>query len=65
MDYTNLEAYEVGQAQKIILWLVLVSILACFVPLFGPLLVGMIAIVFVYRLASALRSKVALLWAPL
>jgi hypothetical protein len=62
MDYTNQDAYNIGKRQKAIIWLVLASIGALFIP-FAPFIVGVIGIVFVAQLATAQKSPVAWLWA--
>lgn len=60
--YTNQETYKVGTNQKAIIWLVLASFIAFFIP-YAPIVVGIICIVFVYRLAKALKLSLAWLWA--
>lgn len=64
MDYTKQEAYDVGKKQKAILWLILASIGAFFIP-FAIFVVAIIGVVFVYQLASAQKSSYAWLWALL
>ncbi len=68
MNYTNEEAYNVGKKQKAILWLILATLLAFLILVIFPfaiLIVSIIGIVFVYQLASALKSSYAWLWALL
>ncbi len=64
MEYTNIEAYEVGKKQKAIMWLILASLIAFFIP-YATFVVGIIGIVLVYQLAKAQKSSVAWLWALL
>ena len=61
-SFTNTETYEIGKRQKAILWLILLSIFLIFIPKIGPILSAVINIMFVYKLAVALKSKVAWLW---
>ena len=65
MKYTKQEAYEVGKKQKEIVLLILVSIVAFFIPYssFVVVIVGIIGIVFVYQLATAEKSSIPWLWA--
>jgi energy-coupling factor transporter transmembrane protein EcfT len=62
MEYSNQDAYNVGKKQKAIIWLVLASIAAFFIP-FAPFIVGVIGIIFVAQLAAAQKLPVAWLWA--
>ncbi|MFA6728323.1 MAG: hypothetical protein WCS17_08925 [Prevotella sp.] len=64
MEYTNIEAYEVGKKQKAIMWLIIASLVAFCIP-FATFVVGIVGIVLVYQLAKAQKSPVAWLWALL
>ena len=62
MEYTNVEAYEVGKKQKAVIWLMPAYFVAFFIP-FASFVVGIIGIVFIYQLAKAQKSANAWLWA--
>lgn len=55
------ELIAVARYQKNIQWLVLVGLLLLFVP-FGNFLLGLVGLFFIYQLARALRSRVAILY---
>jgi len=76
MEYTNLDAYEVGKKQKAVMWIILASVAGLLIPyvpyiagiagiVYAPFVVGIIGIVFVYQLAKALKLSTAWLWALL
>lgn len=60
--FSNSEAYRVGQYQRVILWILILSVLAHFFP---PALIvtGILASVTMYQLAKAERCRHPLLWA--
>ena len=61
-SFTNAEIYEIGKRQRAILWLIIISIPAMFIPIIGPITTAIINVIFVYKLAKALKSDVAWLW---
>ncbi len=60
-EFTNPEVVEVGKRQKAIIWLILISIPAIFIP-FTSLVVGLISVYFIYKLAKAVKSSLAWLY---
>ncbi|MGL5095286.1 MAG: hypothetical protein ACRDD1_06840 [Planctomycetia bacterium] len=56
--WTNAEIVEVAKRQKQILWMILLSIVAIFIP-FATIVTGIIQVFFIYKLAIAVRSKAA------
>lgn len=60
-EWSREELIAVARYQKNIQWLVLVGLLLLFVP-FGNLLLGLVGLFFIYHLARALRSRVAILY---
>lgn len=60
--FSNLEAYRIGQYQRVVLWLLVLSLFAHFIP---PALVvtGILLSTVIYKLAKAERYNRPLLWA--
>lgn len=59
--WAKAELLDVAKYQSYIQWLVLASLVAMFIP-YATILTGIIGLFFIYKLASALRSKVAWLY---
>ena len=49
---------EVARRQKHIIWMILISLVAMFIP-FATIVTGIIQIYFIYKLAAAVRSSAA------
>lgn len=60
--FSNSEAYKVGQYQRIMLWLLLISLFAHFIP---PALIlsGILVSLATYKFAKAEKCRRPLLWA--
>jgi len=59
-EWTKAELIEVAKRQKSIMWMILISLVAMFIP-YATLVTGVIQIYFIYKLAVAVRSSAA--WA--
>ena len=61
ITYNDAEVLDIAKHQKAIIWLILVSIPAyaasVFIPFIPTLIVGVISLVFIYKLAAALRES--------
>jgi len=57
-QWTKQDLMEVARCQKHILWLILISLVAMFIP-FATIVTGIIQIYFIYKLAAAVRSSAA------
>ena len=57
-QWTKQDLIELAKRQKNILWMILVSLVAMFIP-FATIVTGIIQIYFIYKLAAALRSSAA------
>jgi len=63
--YTVQEILVIAKKQKVLIWFVVASVVTWAAPAVGQIVVGLIGLVFVYQLASALKSSVAWLFALL
>lgn len=59
---TDKELCDIANGQKAVIWLIPFSLAAILVPFFGQIVMGIFSLIFVYKLAVALKSKVAWLW---
>ncbi len=57
-QWTSEEMLEVAKRQKQILWMILLSLVAMFIP-FATIVTGIIQIYFLFKLAQAVRSSAA------
>ncbi|MCX5758388.1 MAG: hypothetical protein NTU83_07780 [Candidatus Hydrogenedentes bacterium] len=57
-QWTKQDLMDVAKRQKSILWMILISLVAMFIP-FATIVTGIVQIYFIYRLAAALRSSAA------
>lgn len=63
-NYKKAELHNIGRLQKAFNWLILASLIAhMFLPAF--ILVGLLCVVYIFKLAKAEKSKVPLIWAIL
>ena len=60
-EWTKDDLVEVAKRQKNILWMILISLVAMFIP-FATFFTGIIQVYFIYKLASAVRSSAAWLY---
>lgn len=58
VQWTKQDIIEVAKRQKSIMWMILISLVAMFIP-FATIVTGIIQIYFIYKLATALRSSAA------
>ena len=63
-SFSDSEIIEIAKKQKIILWLILASFVAAFIP-YAPIVTGILSLIFIYQLAISVRSTVAWLYAVL
>ncbi len=57
-QWTKQDLVEVAKRQKSIMWMILISLVAMFIP-FATIVTGIIQIYFIYKLAAAVRSSAA------
>lgn len=57
-EWSRQDILEVAKRQKQILWMILLSLVAMFIP-FATIVTGLIQIYFIFKLAWALRSSAA------
>jgi hypothetical protein len=66
ITYTDSEILDIAKRQKAILWLIVASIpayaLNLVIRLVPTLVIGIISLVFIYKLAVALKSSVPWVW---
>jgi ABC-type enterochelin transport system permease subunit len=55
-NWTKQDLMEVAKQQKNILWMILISLVAMFIP-GATIVTGAIQVYFIYKLATAVRSK--------
>jgi len=55
-EWTKTDLMEVAKWQKNIIWMILISLVAMFIP-FATIVTGIIQIYFIYKLAGAVRSS--------
>lgn len=60
-EWTKANLVDVAKWQKNILWMILISFVAMFIP-FASIVTGIIQIYFIYKLAAAIRSSAAWLY---
>jgi len=60
-EWTKADLVEVAKWQKNIMWMILISLVAMFIP-FATIVTGIIQIYFIYKLAAAVRSSAAWLY---
>jgi hypothetical protein len=60
-DWSNEELLELATRQKHLIWMVLMSLIAMFIP-YATLITGAIQVYFIFKLAQALRSTRAWLY---
>lgn len=60
-EWTKADLMEVAKWQKNIMWMILISLVAMFIP-FATIVTGIIQIYFIYKLAAAVRSSAAWLY---
>jgi hypothetical protein len=59
--WTKIDLIEVAKWQKNIMWMILISLVAMFIP-YATIVTGIIQIYFIYKLAAAVRSSAAWLY---
>jgi hypothetical protein len=64
IEYTNAGVLEIAKKQKAVIWLILVNLLTIWIP-FASIIIGIIGVVFIYRLGKAVQSSLAVLYAIL
>jgi hypothetical protein len=57
-EWTKADLIDVAKWQKNIMWMILISLVAMFIP-FATIVTGIIQIYFIYNLARAVRSSAA------
>jgi hypothetical protein len=57
-QWTKQDLMEVAKRQKSIIWMILISFAAMFIP-YATVVTGIIQVYFIYKLAAALRSSAA------
>jgi hypothetical protein len=57
-QWTKADLMEVANRQKSIMWMILISLVAAFIP-FATIVTAIIQIFFIYKLATAVRSSAA------
>jgi len=63
-EYSDAEIRVIASNQKAIMWLILGSFVAFFIP-YAPIITGILSLIFVYQLARAVRSSFAWVYAVL
>jgi len=64
IQYNDSETLEVAKRQKAVLWLIVVNLFTFWIP-FASIVMGIIGIVFIYKLAKALKCSLTWLYVVL